>query len=273
MIPAGLMPGLTGFYDSPVEGGKLALEIFFDGTRYCGWQVQKNAVSIQQVLQDALEETLGFRPDVCGVSRTDAGVHANSYICHIDAGNVRIPAFKLPLAVNAHLHGQGIVVKKAAYAGADFHARYSCAAKEYIYKIWNAPYDNPFERGYCFHYPLPVHEESLDFFGEELLGKHDFKSFMAKGSKIVDATERTVYDFNVTREDELLTISVSADGFLYNMVRIIVGTYLGAAAGRYKKGDIAGIIASLDRSAAGDTAPACGLYLNRIFYPDFTRED
>ena len=178
-----------------------------------------------------------------------------------------IPAYKLPLAVNAGLRGEGIVVKKAAYADADFHARYSCTAKEYVYRIWNAPYDSPFLRGKCFHYPLKIDESTLGFFGEELVGTHDFRSFMAKGSKIVDDTVRTVYDFSVTRENELLTLRVCADGFLYNMVRIITGTYLAASHGRFGKGDIARIISACDRHAAGDTAPACGLYLNRVFYP------
>ena len=268
MMPDTVAAGLPVFDAGGMdEDGKIALELFFDGGRYCGWQVQHNAVSVQQRLQDALEAALGFRPDVCGCSRTDAGVHANSYVCHIDAKGVTIPLGKLPLAVNAHLRGEGIVVKKAAAADKDFHARYSCAGKEYVYLLWNAPYDNPFLRGRCFHYPIAVDETKLDFFGAELVGRHDFKSFMAKGSKIVEDTVRTVYDFSVTRENELLTLRVSADGFLYNMVRIITGTYLAAAAGRYGKGDISRVIRAKDRRAAGDTAPACGLYLNKVYYP------
>ncbi len=247
---------------------RLAVSLVYNGARYCGWQVQNNAVSVQQTVQDALEKLLGFRPDVSGCSRTDAGVHANHYVFHMSAHGVSVPPEKLPLALNAHLRGTDIAVKHAAYVSDDFHARYSCVGKEYIYKIWNARYMDPFYEGRAWFFPFPLDEQSLSFVGWEFCGTHDFAAFMSKGSSIKDSTVRTVRYFDVERTDKLVTVRVCADGFLYNMVRIMVGTYALAAAGKLHEGDVAHIIRSKDRSLAGDTAPAHGLYLNRVFYPD-----
>lgn len=246
---------------------RIAVNIMYDGTRYCGWQVQQNAVSVQQTVQNALEELLSFRPDISGCSRTDAGVHANQYVFHMSTENIRVSPEKLPLALNARLHGSDIAVKSACLVPPDFHARYSCIQKEYIYKIWNAPYMSPFYEGRAWFFPYTLDEKALGFVGEEFCGTHDFGGFMSKGSKIKEDTVRTVKYFDVAREDELVTIRVCADGFLYNMVRIMVGTYALAAAGKLKQGDIARIISLRDRSLAGDTAPAHGLYLNKVFYP------
>ncbi len=248
------------------KSGKYALNIMYDGSKYCGWQVQKNAVSVQQKMQDALENLLGFRPDVSGVSRTDAGVHANNYICHISDENIAIPADRFANALNARLHGTGIAVKQVFAVDGDFHARYSCTGKEYIYKIWNAPYSDPFLEGRAWFFPYRIDETALDFVGKELCGTHDFTAFMSKGSKITDDTVRTVEYFRCSRDGDLLTISVKADGFLYNMVRIMVGTFIAAHQGRIKPGDITKAIADKNRGGVGDTAPAHGLYLNRIWY-------
>ncbi len=253
--------------DFQTTAPRIAVNIMYDGTRYCGWQVQQNAVSVQQMVQNALEELLSFRPDISGCSRTDAGVHANQYVFHMSAENIRISPEKLPLALNARLHGSDIAVKSACLVPPDFHARYSCIQKEYIYKIWNAPYMSPFYEGRAWFFPYALDEKALGFVGEEFCGTHDFGGFMSKGSKIKEDTVRTVKYFDVAREDELVTIRVCADGFLYNMVRIMVGTYALAAAGKLKQGDIARIISLRDRSLAGDTAPAHGLYLNKVFYP------
>ena len=248
------------------EYPKIALTITYNGSNFCGWQVQKNAVSVQQTMQDALEMTLGFRPDLCGCSRTDSGVHANNYVCHLSAENVGIEPERLARALNSRLHGTGIAVKSAEYKEPSFHARYSCVKKEYVYKIWNAPYENPFLCGLAWHFPYKINERELDFVGEEFAGTHDFTAFMSKGSKITDDTVRTVEYFKTVRSGDLVEIYVCADGFLYNMVRIMVGTFILASAGKIEKGGISAIINSKDRSEAGDTAPAHGLYLNRVFY-------
>ena len=266
----GRLPGVSGEFPKvnfmDAEPHRIAVTIMYDGTKYCGWQVQKNALSVQQRMQDALEMLLGFRPDISGCSRTDAGVHANNYVFHMSSDGVSVPSERLPQALNAHLHGSSIAVKRAVNVPADFHARYSCIKKEYIYKIWNAPYLNPFYEGYAWHYPYEIDIDALSFVGEEFCGTHDFRAFMSKGSKITDDTVRTVEYFDVSRQDELVTVRVCADGFLYNMVRIMVGTYVSACAGKLGKGDISKIILNGKRSGAGDTAPACGLYLNRIVY-------
>ncbi|MBQ8758372.1 MAG: tRNA pseudouridine(38-40) synthase TruA [Clostridia bacterium] len=248
--------------------GRLALKIMYDGTKYCGWQVQKNAVSVQSRMQDALENLLGFRPDVSGVSRTDSGVHANNYVCHISAENVGIPAERFANALNARLHGSGIAVKSAVLVDGNFHARYSCIKKEYVYKIWNAPYMNPFYEGKAMFFPYKIDETRLTFLESELVGSHDFTAFMSKGSKITDDTVRTVDYFKYEREGDLLSIYVCADGFLYNMVRIMAGTFIAAHQGRIKPGDVTKALADRNRGAVGDTAPAEGLYLNRIWYAE-----
>lgn len=254
-----------------VHMGKIALTLLFDGGAFHGWQVQQNAYTVQSAVQDALESVLGFRPDVTGCSRTDSGVHANEYVCHIDDAGVTLPISAFIPALNtAFMRGRRtsgkIAVKEAVPKQDDFHARYSCLAKEYIYKIWNARYSNPFLNGLALYYPKKINLAELAFLGEEFRGEHDFSAFMSKGSKITEDTVRTVYDFTVTREGDLVTLAVTADGFLYNMVRIMTGTFLAAAAGNLRKGELTKIIKSKDRSLAGDTAPAHGLYLNRVFY-------
>ena len=246
--------------------GRIAINIMYDGTKYCGWQVQKNAVSVQSRMQDALEELLGLRPDVSGVSRTDSGVHANNYVCHISAQGVNIPPERLANALNAHLHGSGIAVKKAYGVDGDFHARYSCIKKEYVYKIWNAPYMNPFYEGKAMFFPYKIDETRFAFLEDEFVGSHDFAAFMSKGSKITDDTVRTVEYFKYEREGDLLNIYVCADGFLYNMVRIMAGTFIAAHRDQIKPGDVTKALDDKNRGAVGDTAPAEGLYLNRIWY-------
>lgn len=247
-------------------GEKIALTIMYDGTRFHGWQVQSNARSVQGALQDSLEAVLGFRPDVTGVSRTDAGVHANNYVCHILRDGVKIPPERLVAALNSHLRDSGIAIKGAVLKDADFHARYSCTAKEYIYKIWNERYMNPFLKERAMFYPMEIDIEKMRFAEREFVGTQDFRAFMTKGSKNEDNTVRTVKYFNVSKQDGLITISVCADGFLYNMVRIMVGTYIDLARCGASSGALSEIIDSCDRKYAGDTAPACGLYLNKIFY-------
>ena len=248
------------------SGEKIAITIMYDGTLFHGWQVQNNAKSVQGSLQDGLERVLGFRPDVSGVSRTDAGVHANNYVCHIPSDGITVPVERLASALNFHLRDSGIAVKNAEMRDADFHARYSCRSKEYVYKIWNARYSNPFLCNRAWFYPTEIDVEKMRFAEKEFVGTHDFRAFMTKGSKNEDNTVRTVKYFNVKKEDELITISVCADGFLYNMVRIMVGTYVDLARKGASEGAVREIIESCERKYAGDTAPASGLYLNKIFY-------
>lgn len=237
-----------------------AVTLAYRGSRYSGWQVQKNAPSVQATVQDAVEAVFGKRLDVTGCSRTDSGVHALGYVFHIESEKL-IDIEKLPLALNMHLP-QDISALSARLVPDGFHSRYSALGKEYVYFVRKGRVRSPFDDGLCWHYPFDADAEVLNALGKAYVGKHDFAAFMSAGSKITD-TVRTVYRFDVTEEDGVLRITVAADGFLYNMVRIMVGTLFKAYRG---KCDIAVAIASRDRQCAGPTAPACGLYLNRVFY-------
>lgn len=242
---------------------KLVLTLCYDGTDFHGWQVQKGgAVTVQSTLQKAIFEVCGKMLPVTGCSRTDSGVHANEFVCHTDM--IDIPCEKLPLALNTHLP-HNVAVKSAQIADPDFHARYSCKGKEYIYKLLNSKIRDPFLEGRAMLYPRPLDTAVLSDIAPAFCGKNDFRAFMAQGSKIVD-TVRTVHYCDVSRDGELVTLRIAADGFLYNMVRIIAGTFLLAAEKGLCKEDIQKIIASGDRKNAGATAPACGLYLNKVFY-------
>lgn len=245
---------------------RTVLTVAYDGAPYHGWQVQKNAPSVQKTLQEAICTITGEERTVTGCSRTDAGVHALEYVCHTE--KIDIPNERLPQALNAHLP-PSVSVKRARTADENFHARYSCIGKEYLYKIYNSRIRDPFSVGRALFYPEPIDVEALSFVSKELCGTHDFRAFMAQGSKIVD-TVRTVRHCTLSRNGDFVYLTVSADGFLYNMVRIMVGTVLDAARGKYLRGDIQKIIASGDRKNAGFTAPAHGLYLNRVFYPEET---
>ncbi len=241
----------------------LLLTISFDGTAYHGWQVQENAVTVQQTLQDAFEKICSSRDNVVGCSRTDSGVHANMYCCNIRTENP-IPCDRLVTALNAVMP-RDIAALDCKEVDYDFHARYDCTSKEYIYKIWNSPNKSPFLYNYSLHYKYPLDEKFLSEQAKDFIGTHDFSSFCAAGSSVED-TVRTVMNATVEREGDMVIFRVEADGFLYNMVRIMTGTLLDIAKGKIPAGSIPQIIESGSRFAAGYTAPARGLYLNNINY-------
>ncbi len=241
----------------------LLLTISFDGTAYHGWQVQDNAVTVQQTLQDALEKICSKRDNVVGCSRTDAGVHANMYCCNIRTES-EIEEKRLVSALNAVLP-RDIAAVDCREVDYEFHARYDCKSKEYIYKIWNSPNKNPFLYNYSLHYKYPLDESFLNEQAKVYIGTHCFDSFCAAGSSVED-TERTVMNAEVIREGDMVIFRVEADGFLYNMVRIMVGTLIDISRKRIPSDSIDKIILAKNRSAAGYTAPAHGLYLNKIHY-------
>ena len=241
----------------------LLLTISFDGTAYHGWQVQNNAITVQQTLQDALEHICSKRDNVVGCSRTDAGVHANMYCCNVRTEST-IECRKLVGALNAILP-KDIAATDCKEVDYDFHARYDCKSKEYIYKIWNSPNKNPFLYNHSLHYKYPLDAEFLDRQAKDFIGTHRFDSFCAAGSSVED-TERTVMDASVEREGDTVIFRVEANGFLYNMVRIMVGTLIDISRGKIPTDSIESIINAKNRSAAGYTAPAHGLYLNKIHY-------
>ena len=242
---------------------KIKLTLCYDGSDFHGWQVQKGgAITVQSTLQKAIFDVCGKALPVTGCSRTDSGVHAKEFVCHTDM--IDIPCEKLPLALNTHLP-KSVAVLNAERVDGDFHARYSCKGKEYVYKILNSNIRDPFLEGRAFLYPRSIDVNALSEISDAFCGKKDFRTFMAQGSKIVD-TVRTVHYCDISRDGDMVTIRIAADGFLYNMVRIIAGTFILASEKGYNKKDIENIISSLDRKNAGATAPAYGLYLNKVFY-------
>lgn len=242
---------------------RLLLTIKYDGTNYHGWQVQKNAITVQEVLQNAIEKVFLSRLDVKGCSRTDTGVHANMYCVSFDA-DTNIPNESIIRALNTYLP-KDIAVVDCKEVDFDFHPRYSCKSKEYVYKLYNGKIRNPFLNNYAFQYRYPIDAEYLNDEAKAFIGKHDYCGFCSIKSDVED-TRRNVYSFDVWREGDMVYFKVCADGFLYNMVRIMVGTLLFVSEGKIKKGELSDVINSKDRKRAGKTAPPQGLYLNRVNY-------
>ncbi len=241
----------------------LLLTLRFDGSAYHGWQVQENAVTVQQTLQDAIEAVFGARLPVIGCSRTDAGVHAKMFCVNFRTDSL-IPCTRIPYALNAHLPDD-VGVYGCRTVPDDFHARYSCVSKQYAYVIRNSPFRDPFAVGRATTVPFPLEETLLHREAQAFLGTHDFASFAAAGGSVED-TVRTVTDVRVRRDGETVVFEVRANGFLYHMVRIMVGTLLDVASGKLAQGSIPQILSSLDRTRAGVTAPPQGLYLQSVQY-------
>lgn len=251
---------------------KLFLKISYLGTAYSGYQTQKNGISVQQKLNEATKKLFGCDCDVCGCSRTDKGVHANEFcltVCEHGKNylDTAIALDSIVKAMNVYLPND-IAVLSAEWRKEDFHARYSVVSKEYMYRIYNCSIRSPFEEGRSLHYARVLDDHAVErmrLAAQMLQGKHDFSSFMASGSNVTNC-ERTVIYTNIIKNGDALCFYIKADGFLYNMVRIIVGTLLEVAEGKREPEDILRIINIHDRKAAGRTAPAQGLYLNKVFY-------
>ena len=250
---------------------KLLFEMAYDGSRYHGYQVQQNALSVAQVVQDAVEMVFKKREDIVGCSRTDAGVHAYQYYFHMETA-LQIPPEAAVIALNNCLPGDISILSCREIPpeqAADFHARYSVCWKEYVYKIWNSKVKNPFLQNRVLQVKYPIDEALLDRCAKEFIGTHDFRGFCSAGAKPTDNYTRTIYRAEVRREGNLIEFRVAGDGFLYNMVRIMVGTLLLACQGKLQEGDVTRILASQEREQAGITAAASGLYLNRVSYTPY----
>ena len=251
---------------------KILLYVSFLGTEFCGYQIQKNARTVQQTLCEAAKAVFGFDCDITGCSRTDSGVHANMFCATLTEHgksfiNTSIPTSKIPIALCNALPSD-VSVYFAEEVDEDFHARYDVEYKEYVYKIFNKQCPDPFWVDRAWHYPRKIDDMSIEKMNQaasRFIGKHDFSAYMASGSDIKD-TVRTVVDARVYREGDIIVFKVSADGFLYNMVRIFVGTLIAVAEGKISPDEIDMITESCDRRRAGITAPASGLYLNRVVY-------
>ncbi len=241
----------------------LLVELCYDGSAYHGWQVQKNALTIQEVFQNAAERIFCTRPDIKGCSRTDSGVHANSYFVSFKTDK-NIPEDKVVTALNTYLP-KDIAVLSCMEVPKDFHARYSVKSKEYVYKLYNGKIRNPFYNHYAFHYRYPVNAEYLNAQAKAFIGTYDFSGFCSSNSAVED-TVRTVKNFEVSRDGDMVYFTVEADCFLYNMVRIMVGTLIFINEGKIKADELKDIIESKNRKKAGKTAPPQGLYLNRVNY-------
>lgn len=242
----------------------LKITISYDGKDLHGWQIQKNAVTVQQRFQEAVCSVLQYTPDIKGCSRTDTGVHAKMYVISMKTDH-KITCERLKAALNRYLP-LSIVVKDVCEVDADFHARYSTKGKRYVYKILNTEVRDPFCEGYALHYRYPIDVEMLNTAAQAYVGKHDFTSFCTLDKREKGDFTRTVESFSVYREGDFVYMAVQADGFLYNMVRIMVGTLLKIQQGKLKSDSIPEIIEKKDRKAAGQTAPACGLYLDEVIY-------
>ncbi len=247
----------------------LLISLAYDGRNYHGWQIQHNADTVQARLQEALTRIFGTLPPIKGCSRTDTGVHARMF-CVSFPTEAAIPCERLIMALNVNLP-RDIAVTGCREVPEDFHARYSCKGKRYSYEIWNSPIKNPFLDRLATRWPYPIDAARMKGNGLPLIGTHDFSAFCAAGSSIdprdPDAdTVRTITELDVRREGDMVKIAVAADGFLYNMVRIIAGTLLDMERGKLPAGTMKDIIDSLDRGRAGHTAPADGLYLDEVFY-------
>jgi len=251
---------------------KLFLRISYLGTNFRGYQVQGDTPTVQKALNEAARSLFSYDCDITGCSRTDSGVHANDFCVTIskkgiDSIECSIDPAKIPYALNVRLP-EDISVRSATLVDDSFHPRYDVKYKEYVYLIHNDRARDPFLSGRAMHFPKVLSDDDVRRMNEgasHLCGTHDFASFMASGSK-VESTVRTMKYARVEKDGALIKITLAADGFLYNMVRIITGTLLDVGMGKISPSEIERIISARDRTQAGMTAPACGLYLNSVVY-------
>ncbi|MBE5889380.1 MAG: tRNA pseudouridine(38-40) synthase TruA [Lachnospiraceae bacterium] len=242
---------------------RVKLIVAYDGTNYCGWQVQPNGITIQEVLNKTLSQLLGEEILTIGASRTDSGVHSLGNVCVFDT-NTRMPAEKISYALNQRLP-EDIVVQDSCEVPQDFHPRFSKSRKTYEYRILNKRFRDPTRRldTLFFHYDLDV--DKMNQAASYLVGEHDFASFCAANAQS-ETTVRTIYSASVTRDEDIIRIRVTGNGFLYNMVRIIAGTLIKIGDGDMPPEAMQSIIEAADRSKAGPTAPAHGLTMIGLEY-------
>ena len=241
----------------------IALRLSYDGSAYHGWQVQKNEISVAETLEAALSKICGHPVKTVGCGRTDAGVHALRYCANFRT-DCRIPIDRFPLAVNSRLPGD-ISVSDAVEAPEDFNAIGSCLKKEYIYRILNSAVPDPFlQKRACF-YPQRLDLSLMQQAARAFEGTHDFRAVRSLGTE-TKTTVRTVYWCRAEKEGDLITVSICADGFLYNMCRAMVGTMVYASYGKLLPEEIPHLLQVGDRRLTGPTMPPQGLYLNRIWY-------
>ncbi|QCJ40579.1 tRNA pseudouridine(38-40) synthase TruA [Bacillus sp. S3] len=238
--------------------------ISYDGSGFSGYQVQPNKRTVQLELEAALAKMHKGEPvKVSGSGRTDAGVHAKGQVIHFDSP-LAIPVERWEVALNSLLP-EDISVLSVTKVDAAFHARFDAIGKEYRYVLHLSSIHDPFQRKYACRYPYPLNLELMRGASKYFLGTHDFTSFCSAKTEVVDKV-RTIETIDFHLEGDLLTLRFVGNGFLYNMVRILVGTLLAVGSGEVKPEEIPVILKKKDRRFAGKTAPAQGLYLWEVFY-------
>lgn len=237
---------------------RIGLIVAYDGTNYCGWQVQPNGITIQGELNRCLSELLGEEIETIGASRTDAGVHAMGNVAVFDT-DTRIPGEKISYALNQRLP-EDIRIQLSEEMPMDFHPRYCDSVKTYEYRILNRRFPVPTERLYSYFYHYKLDVEKMRAATSYLIGRHDFASFCGSGAQ-VKSTVRTIRSIEIDRYEDMITIRISGEGFLYNMVRIIAGTLIEIGNGQYPPERMKKILDARNREYAGPTAPAKGLTL------------
>ena len=241
----------------------IALRLRYDGSRYHGWQVQKNAITVAQTMEEALAKVCGERVKLTGCGRTDAGVHALRYCANFHS-DCTVPVDRMPLAVNSRLPDD-IAVVDAVEVPDDFNAIGSCVKKEYVYKILNSRIPDPFLADRVCFYPQRLDISLMQAAARAFEGTHDFKAVRSEGTQ-TKTTVRTVYWCRAEKDGDLITVSICANGFLYNMFRAMVGTMVYASYGKLIPEEIPALLEKRDRRLTGPTMPPQGLYLNRVWY-------
>ena len=241
----------------------IALRLRYDGSRYHGWQVQKNAITVAQTMEEALAKVCGERVKLTGCGRTDAGVHALRYCANFHS-DCTVPVDRMPLALNSRLPDD-IAVVDAVEVPDDFNAIGSCVKKEYVYKILNSRIPDPFLADRVCFYPQRLDISLMQAAARAFEGTHDFKAVRSEGTQ-TKTTVRTVYWCRAEKDGDLITVSICANGFLYNMCRAMVGTMVYASYGKLIPAEIPALLEKRDRRLTGPTMPPQGLYLNRVWY-------
>lgn len=242
----------------------LKLTIAYDGTRYLGWQAQDNGPTVQVEIERAIHAVTGETLRVVGSGRTDAGVHARGQVASFRTKS-RIPDWKLPMALNAHLPGD-IGVIEAADAAPEFHARKCATGKVYRYTIYASRSRPVLERAHAAHVAYKIDVDAMREAARRLVGEHDFSAFVSDLSGLAGHCVRTVRRIEIEQDGPIVTVEVEGSGFLYNMVRAIVGTLLEVARGKHPPAWVSEVLESRERGRAGPTAPAHGLCLERVLY-------
>lgn len=240
---------------------RVKLTVSYDGTAYCGWQVQPNGITIEEVLNKELSVLCGEDIKVVGASRTDSGVHALGNVAIYDT-TFPMDANRISYALNSKLP-YDIVVTDSCEVDASWHPHLVDSVKTYEYRILNTTFADPLRRLYTYHYHHALDTEAMSKAAKHLEGEHDFTSFCSVKAQ-VSTFIRTLYSVEVVRQGDEIIIRCSGNGFLYNMVRIIAGTLIRVGEGKISPDDMTSIIEARDRAASGPTAPAHGLSLVKI---------